>query len=413
MLLFAATPGFLPRQMRMQRLAWASCLAALLLVEGAAAARAESVFRIGVLEPRTGPFASPGERQLRGIRVALDEVNSRVGDVKIEIQEIEEPGDPQTALQRVRAITSGDNRVNALVGVFQAHIGNAIRDQLHESGTPTVIANTYLRALTGSRRSPYLFRVSSTTWTVTRVLADWAAGQGACKTTATIASNNAVGQEFVRLFAARYESQNGKVPDKLWPPLGSTDFAPYLTQLIKLKPDCVYAWVNGPDSVRLAQQFDQFGLRRQGIRLIGESITDQVLVEAQGRSAIGIQTEQSWEGSLDNPANREFTAALRKAHGQSPDFSSFTGYLGMKAVLRAVASLKPDQLQDRQALLAALRAVSFPAPDGYDFAFDPQTQTRRISYSVYDLVENGSGTPTFKLLKTYPPLADPGDDVQP
>src|SRR5690606_6725449 len=111
----------------------------------------------------------------------------------------------------------------------------------------TVITNTHIRNLTGSRKSPYVFRVSGTTWGATQQLPQWAVGKGICKTIVTLASNYSAGQEFAKYFSEAFEKAGGKVLDKLWSPLGSTDFSSYLTKIGQIKPDCVYPWLNGPD----------------------------------------------------------------------------------------------------------------------------------------------------------------------
>jgi len=385
--------------------------ALLLAASSSSFAATDTTIKVALFMPNSGPFASLGARQINGMKLALDEAGHAAGGKKIETVEIEEPTDVQAAVQKIKSITTGGDRVDALLGIFSASVGSAIRDQLHASKTITVITNTHIRNLTGSRKSPYIFRVSGTSWGLTQALPSWVVKKGVCKSIVTIASNYSAGQEFGKYFAEGFEKAGGQVIDKLWPALGSTDFSSYLTKIGQAKPDCVYPWLNGPDAIRFVQQFDQFGLKKQGIRIVGDAVTDPVTLQAQGLSAVGLYNVQPWDASQDNKVSKAFVAAYKKRYNADPDFHAFNGYIGTKALLASIAGVK-GQVGDTEAWRAALRATSFPTPDGKNFAFAPETQTRRIGYSILEVVDLG-GKPGFKFIGSLPQASDPGDDIVP
>lgn len=395
-------------------LTWPALIATCLLLSSSVVRGADErpAIRVLLWMPKSGTFAALGERQAKGARLALAETGSRAGQRSIDLVDAEEPQDSQSAVQRIRSYTTGDDRIAAVVGVFNGSIGNAIRDQLHNSQTVTIITQATTRNLTGSRRSPYIFRVTGTTYTSSQSLADWVNSAHVCKSVISVAANYTAGQEFTRFFTQPFEAAGGKVLDKIWPQLGTTDFSPYLTTILDRKPDCLYVWLSGPDAVRFVQQYERYGLKKLGIKLVGASYVDPSNLAAQGQAAIGAYAVVIWEEGLDNPESKAFVASYKKAYNESPDHQSFNGYLGMKALLRAIDAISGD-VEQPDKLAAALKAISFPTGDGTPLRFDPKTNSRDMIYGIYQVVAGSSGAPELKPVSRGTPIADPGDDVLP
>ncbi|MDI4238302.1 ABC transporter substrate-binding protein [Bradyrhizobium sp. Arg237L] len=390
----------------------ALAVSAMLFAPSPVTAAPDTPIRLALFLPTTGTYAGQAQRQLNGMRLALSEANYTAGGRKIEAADVEEPQDTQAAVQKVKSLTTGSNRIDGLLGVFTAPVGNAIRDQLHNSKTVTIITNTHLRSLTGSRKSPYIFRVSGTAYANSHSLGDWVGQQKICKTVISLAANNSVGQEFVRHFLQPVQASGATVVDQLWPALGSTDFSPYLTKILQARPACVYVWLNGPDAVRFVQQADQYGLAKAGIQLLGTSFADRTNVDAQGKSALGVLTVLNWDETLDNPESKHFSEAYTAKFGVRPDSQSFQGYLGAKALLKAIDAVEGN-VEDGDRLAKAFEATTFVTGDGGNFRIDPATHTREQTYSVYRVVDGKNGKPDLKNIQHLAAIVDPGDDVLP
>jgi branched-chain amino acid transport system substrate-binding protein len=97
------------------------------------------------------------------IEVYLDQHNGLIGGIKPTVIQEDEGATPQDALLKARKLVEQD-RVNILVGLVSSANALAVRDLLDSSKMPTIITNAGADDLTGSKRSPYIVRVSFSSW---------------------------------------------------------------------------------------------------------------------------------------------------------------------------------------------------------------------------------------------------------
>ena len=89
---------------------------------------------------------------------------------------------------------------------------------------------------------------------------------------------------------------------KLWPPLGTTDFAPYLAQ-IRRDADAVFALMVAASALRFPKQYEDAGLKTR-LPLIGGGTTfDEFVLPALGDEAIGGITPLIYSAALETPEN--------------------------------------------------------------------------------------------------------------
>ena len=50
---------------------------------------------------------------------------------------------------------------------------------------------------------------------------------------------------------------------EIWPPLGTTDFSPYLTDIKSINPPVTYDFMPGADAMRFIQQYSEFGMKEK------------------------------------------------------------------------------------------------------------------------------------------------------
>src|SRR3989454_8836671 len=77
---------------------------------------------------------------------------------------------------------------------------------------------------------------------------------------AMIGYDFAFGWEVAAGFQRTCEEAGGQVLQKLWPPLGTADFAPYITRL-RRDVDAIYAVFSGADALQFAKPLQESGLR--------------------------------------------------------------------------------------------------------------------------------------------------------
>ena len=148
---------------------------------------------------------------------------------------------------------------------------------------------------------------------------------------------------------------------KLWPPLGTADFAPYLSQL-RRDVDAIYAVFSGEDALRFGKQFAEAGLKEKLPLIGGGTFTDEHVLRVQGDEVLGVVTALHYSAALATPANKKFAAAYEAKFKQVPSYYSegtYVGGIALKAALEATAG----NVEDRDRFLAALRRASETTDD--------------------------------------------------
>jgi branched-chain amino acid transport system substrate-binding protein len=166
----------------------------------------------------------------------------------------------------------------------------------------------------------------------------------------------AFGYETVGGFQQVFESQGGQIIQKIWTPLNTNDFAPFLSQ-IKRDADAVLALFVGRLALQFMKQYDEAGLKGKLPLLGGGTATDESVLPQMGDEAIGAITALHYSQALDIPANQKFAKAFEAKAGKMSSYYSEATYTNARWIVEAV-KLAGTKVDDRDALLAALRKVN-------------------------------------------------------
>jgi branched-chain amino acid transport system substrate-binding protein len=115
-------------------------------------------------------------------------------------------------------------------------------------------------------------------------------------------------------------------------------------------------------------------MKEAGIKLIGPGdITQDTKLQAMGEAGVGLISMHHYNADLDNPENRRFVEAWKKAYGpnSTPDFMAVGGYDGMAAIVHAIQATKGKM--DPEGALASLKGWKFDSPRG-PIMIDPETR---------------------------------------
>jgi branched-chain amino acid transport system substrate-binding protein len=175
----------------------------------------------------------------------------------------------------------------------------------------------------------------------------------------------AAGHEKGDGFAKVFKYMGGEVVDEMWPPLGTSDFAPYLAKLAPYegKVDRVWAFFTSSDAVQFINQYAEYGLKDKLKLICEEGVMDEVNLPSQRDAAIGIESYARYCFSYDSPENKRFIAEYRKRYNADAGSLSEGGYISAKFILKALEAVK-GKIEDKDAFLKALRVVKFEAPRG-------------------------------------------------
>jgi branched-chain amino acid transport system substrate-binding protein len=185
-----------------------------------------------------------------------------------------------------------------------------------------------------------------------------------------IGSDYAAGHEKADGFMKTFKFMGGEVAEEIYPPLGTSDYAPYIAKIANLvgKTDRLWTFFQGSDAVRFVTQYAEYGLKEKIPIFTEAGVVDQANLPSQRDAALGIEGYMQYFETVDTPENKTFYKVYREKYNDIPGSLSEGGYVGGKAVVKALEAVKGN-IEDQDAFLKALKAVKFAAPRG-PFLFD-------------------------------------------
>jgi len=330
-----------------------------LLVLGAALAGvgeagAQGAIKIGFLAPLSGPFAQLGKDMVAGTEVYLDEIGRQVAGRKVELIVEDSEGNPATALTKARKLVEQD-RVHVLTGGLLASTGYALHPYVDAQKIPATYPVMASDDLTQRKPARWVVRTGWATSQPMHPFGEWAAKTLKHRRVVTIGMDYAFGWETVGGFQRTFEDAGGQVIQKIWTPLNTNDFAPYLAQIRK-DADAVFALFLGRLALQFTKQYQETGLKARLPLLGGGTLTDESVLPQMGDEALGIVTALHYSGALDNPQNQKFVKAFEAKAGKAASYYAEACYTNARWIVEAARALG-GKVEDREQFLAALRKV--------------------------------------------------------
>jgi branched-chain amino acid transport system substrate-binding protein len=332
-------------------------IAALAVGWGSEARAQKGPIKIGFLIPQTGPLAANGKDMQNGLQLFLEQQNNKLGGREIQLIVEDSAGVPATGLAKARSLIEGQ-KVHVLVGPLSAAVGYAVAPYVTEKKWPTLYPIVSSDDLTQRKRSPYIVRTGWTSSQPMQPFGKWVFDNLKYKKIAMFGYDFAFGWEVAAGFQRTFEEAGGQVVQKLWSPLGTADYGPYLAQL-RRDVDAVFAVFSGADALRFVKQYADAGLKERIPLIGGGTLTDEHVLRTMGDEAIGIVTALHYSAALDNPNNKKFVQAYEAKFNQVPSYYSMGTYVAGLALKQAVEAVSGD-VENKEKFLGALKKVELP-----------------------------------------------------
>jgi branched-chain amino acid transport system substrate-binding protein len=194
--------------------------------------------------------------------------------------------------------------------------------------------------MTQRKPNSYFVRASATAAQAMQPHGDYAAKELKYKTAITIVEDFAFGYEQTGGFQRVFEDADGRVKAKLWPPIVTPDYTPYLAQLSGV--DVIVQGFAGSNPLKFMKQYKDARLTLPVIG--GETAGDDALLKSFGDEAIGMISASPYTADLDTPSNQKFAAGMLRDYENLPSFYAAGLYInGMVAD----AALQKNRWQGR------------------------------------------------------------------
>ncbi|HEY9790734.1 MAG TPA: penicillin-binding protein activator [Candidatus Obscuribacterales bacterium] len=308
--------------------------------------------KIGYIVPLSGQSAEAGHRIVDGMNLYLDEIHHQMGGRPVQLIVESDESSPPTAKAKVKKLVEQD-KVNLLSGMYLSSCLYAIAPSVEQYQIPFVVVSAGANDVTQRKRNRWIIRTCYTSTICAHPMAEYAYKKLGYKRVVVIASDYAYGYEAAGGFQQTFEELGGQVVQKLWAPLGFTDFTPLLKQIRK-DADAVYLANAGQSCEIIPKQFKQLGIRLPLVGVLANF--DESFYPRMGDELVGGVSTSLYSTALNTPANKRFVKAFEDKYNSDASYYSEHGYTAMMFIHKAIDSLK-GQVDDKEKLLAALKAT--------------------------------------------------------
>jgi len=315
---------------------------------------------IGFIAPMTGIFAQVGKDMVNGFQMYLDEHGGKLGGMDVKFIVEDDQAKPDAGVTKAKKLVLQD-KVHMFIGGVLASTGYALAPVSSELKTIYIASIPAADDLTQRQAAKYplLFRTGWSSSQPNHPYGQWACDQGYKKIVA-VAADYAFGYEQVGGFQKTFEDCGGKIIQKIWPPLGTKDFGPYIPT-IKADADAVFSMMVGPMSLQFPKQLRAAGFKKP--ILGGGTSYDEFALPFMGDEVIGDVSALQYSAALETPKNEAFVKAYRAKYGKVPSYFSEANY-STAQLIDVVIKEANGKWPGSEAFIKMASAVKLDTPRG-------------------------------------------------
>jgi branched-chain amino acid transport system substrate-binding protein len=324
-----------------------------------ALAQAKAI-KVGVMLPYSGTYAQLGEAITRAMELYIKQQGGTLGGRAIDFVKVDDESEPPKAPELATKLIQGE-KVDVIIGTVHSGVAMGMAKIAREAGTPMLIPNAGVNALTRQLCSKEIFRASFGNSQVGLATGKAMVDAG-IKKAVSFTWKYAAGDESVGGFAESFKAGGGEVIKDITVPFPSVEFQSAIAEIASLKPDAVYSFMAGGGAAKFIKDYAAANLKAS-IQLWGPGFLTDGVEQAVGAAGDGVKTVLHYADDLDNPENKAFRAAFEAAYKVPADVYAVQGWdtaqlldIGLKAVGGDIS--KRDAFED------AMGKASFKSPRG-------------------------------------------------
>lgn len=317
----------------------------------AAYAQGKEPIRIGLVTSKSGGFATMGADVANGIKFAVEEANAKGGvdGRPILLAEGDDESTPDAGRRAAEKLARDGH--NLLIGPITSAISLAINQNLTRWDAALIGTISKADKLTTDACNPRFVRTNHSDAMDLAMINEWVKGiEG--NNFAIMAADYLWGQDSAKSFEAAVTAQGKKVSLKLFVPLGTKDYAPYIQQLKAANVDAIWvAEVAG--AVAFIKQAADFNLIPK-TPLIGHALVSNFVINATGKAMTNIPGNVGFTPDIDTPQTKAFVNAFKAKYNRLPSDTEGQAYNGAMVLFQGVTLAKSVQ---PEAVTKALRGA--------------------------------------------------------
>lgn len=317
----------------------------------AALAQSKEPVRIALVTSKSGGFATMGADVANGIKFAVEEANARGGvdGRQVILAEGDDESTPDAGRRAAEKLAREGH--NLIIGPITSSISLAISQNLARWDAAFFGTISKADKLTTDACNTRFVRTNHSDAMDLAMIGEWLKGiEG--NTFGILAADYVWGQDSAKSFEAAVTAQGKKVAVKLFAPLGTKDYAPYIQQLKAANVDAIWvADVSG--GVAFVKQAADFNLIPK-TSIIGHALVSNFVINATGKAMTNVPGNVGFTPDIDTPQTKAFVNAFKAKYNRLPSDTEGQAYNGAMVLFQGVTLAKSVQ---PEAVTKALRGA--------------------------------------------------------
>ncbi len=367
-------------------------------------AYAQQPIKIGLPTVLSGGNAQYGIQAKRACELFGKEINAKGGVLGRPLEFIYEDtaADPATAVRKAQKLVEKDS-VKFLTGTVLSSEALAVSAKCPEWKVILMSTINGAGSLTAKAWNRYFFRINTSGPMGARVVSLYLA-ESPLKRFFALGSDYAWGRDGVTTFEKQIGATKKDIVGKDYPPVGTKDFAAYISKIKQARADSCYIVMPGQDATIFIKQAAQFGLTRE-VKLVME-IVELENMKAVGDAMAGTIGSSRYPFTVDTPRNRDFVKRFHAMHGVYPDMFDGETYEGLEWLTQVIT--KVGTADDVEKVIEAWEDSRYEGLEGPFFMRKCDHQAEQPGFMVEAVKDSNYPHLIPKILATYP-----GDRVTP
>lgn len=300
---------------------------------------------LAVLNDQSGVYKDlSGPNSVEAVKMAVADYQEKYGDdavaSEIEVITSDHQNKPEIANSEAQEMYDRKN-ADAIFDVPTSSAALAVASQAAAKKKLFFNIGAATTELTGKQCNAYTYHWAYDTYMLANGTGTTVTEQGG-KNWTIIYPDYAFGQDMTKSFTAAVEEAGGSVNEAIPTPFPNDNFATFLTKAASSSPDVIGTMQAGGDLINLVKQFNQAGLRDDGITLaVGLMfITD---IHSLGvEQFAGTTFTDAWYWNMDDEA-RKWADEFSEKTGTRPSFAHAGNYSAALQYLEAVQRAGTDE----------------------------------------------------------------------
>lgn len=315
----------------------------------AVSAQSKDPLKVALITSQSGPFATMGVDVANGIRFAVEEVNAKGGvdGREVILAEGDDESTPDAGRRVAERLTRDGHKF--ILGPITSAISLAISQSLNRWDAAFLGTISKADRLTGDACNARFIRTNHSDAMDLAMIAEWVQDIPGEKF-AILAADYVWGHDSAESFEKAVTSQGKTIATKLFVPLGTKDYAPYIQQLRAADVDAIWvADVSG--AIAFVKQAEDFDLIPE-TPLIGHALVSDFLIKATGTALENVPGNVGFTVDIDTPQTKAFVDAFQAKHNRLPSDTEAQAYIGAMVLFQGVEMA--DSVEP-MAVMSALR----------------------------------------------------------